>query len=114
MNVTVFPATGASFSLTVAVTVWVVPTGFSSVTGVRSMFEMNRRPSPRARMYGIPNEPSGKVIDPGPPTFLAIASGRKSLGKALIASCTEHDQLESDASVRPMSAGCVATMCALL
>ena len=37
VNVTVFPATGTSFSLTVAVTVWVVPTGFSSVVGRREL-----------------------------------------------------------------------------
>ena len=35
------------------------------VTGVRSMFEMNRRPSPRARMYGIPDDRRGRSSTPG-------------------------------------------------
>ena len=65
-------------------------------------------------MYGTPNVPSGYVRENGPVMFSAIASVRKLLGKAAKPSCTEHDQFDRLASVRPARAGWVATMCASL
>src|SRR5262249_38147347 len=69
--------------------------------------------APRARMYGIPDDPSAKLSVPPPGALRAIASGMKgdepAVGKPSNASCTEHDQFERIVSVRPASAGLSST-----
>ena len=78
------------------------------MAGVRLIDEVDN-PEPRARIYGIPTVPSGAVYLPSGLT--AIASAAKSAGKDSKPSWVEQLQLDSEASVRPVSAGCVAVMC---
>src|SRR6266849_1843755 len=104
-NVTVFPAVGVPPSWTVAVRVYELPLHPVPVSGAREMSLMTV--TPRARMYGVPTEPSVAANDE--PTPRAIARTCQSTGQASKASCTEQLQFERKASVSPVNAGCVAT-----
>ena len=107
VNVTVTPATGESLTTTVAVRVTGLPlvplAGASRATELIALTE-----GPRVRMNGVPTTPS---VDVYTVPVVAIAYGRKSDGQLSMASWTVERQFDRSASVKPASAGALATMC---
>jgi hypothetical protein len=106
-NVTSVSAIGVSSCFTVAVSVCLEPMVLVASSGVSLMSLMTD--TPRARMYGAPVVPSGAWYSEGMSRLIASTSKVRS-GQVTKPSCVELPQFESAASVRPSSAGCVATM----
>src|SRR5262249_17798646 len=120
-NVTVAPATAVvtppDVWVTVAVTVWLPPTGFVAVGGERVMPDVMEIPAPEMSRYGAPDTRAPEaesmslaVYTSGTVGSVARARGTQSPGHLSMNSCTEHSQPDRSASVRaPGRPGKLAT-----